>query len=74
MLSFVEREDAIKTIQEACKQIALQFMKIHPALPGLNDADIQGECLKSLHQMTVDLETIKKRLIQLQKRDDSGEL
>ena len=70
----MERDDAIENIQEACKQIALQFMKIHPALPALGDSEVQGECLKSLHLMTTELETIKKRLIRLKGRDDSTEL
>ena len=70
----VERDDAINKIQEACKQIALQFMKIHPALPKLEHAETQNECLKSLHSMTTELEIIKKRLIRLQDRDDSAEL
>ena len=38
------------------------------------DAETQGECLKSMHEMTVHLESIKKRLIKLQQRDDSAEL
>lgn len=70
----MDRETAISKIEEACKNIALQFMKIHPALPGLGDEETQGECLKSLHAMTTDLETIKKRLIKLKGRDDSTEL
>lgn len=70
----MERADAIKQIQEACKQIALQFMKIHPAIRHLNDAETQAESLKSMHEMTVQLESIKKRLIRLEQRDDSAEL
>ncbi len=70
----VEREEAIKQIQESCKEIALQFMKIHPAVPGIQDEETQTDCLKSLHAMTTELETIKKKLIRLQKRDDSAEL
>jgi hypothetical protein len=70
----MERPAAILQIQEACKQIALQFMKIHPAIRRLGDPEIQSECLKSMHEMTVHLESIKKRLIRLEKRDDSAEL
>ena len=70
----MDRDEAIAKIQEACKQIALQFMKIHPAVPNLGDEDVQSTCLKSLHQMTVELETVKKQLIRLQQRDDSAEL
>lgn len=70
----VPRDEAIEKIQEACKQIALQFMKIHPQVPKLEDPETQNACLESLHEMTVRLETIKKRLIKLQQRDDSAEL
>ena len=68
----MDRTTAIKQIQEACKNIALQFMKIHPALPHLSDPETQSESLKSLHEMTVQLEAIKKRLIKLEKRDDGA--
>lgn len=70
----MEREEAIKHIQEICKQIAQQMMKIHPVLVHLKDGETQGDILKASHQLTIQLETIKKRLIQLQKRDDSAEL
>ena len=70
----MSRQESIDKIQEACKQIALQFMKIHPALPGIDNEETQSDCLKSLHGMTTELEIIKKKLIQLQGRDDSGEL
>jgi hypothetical protein len=68
----MDRAAAIKQIQEACKSIALQFMKIHPALPHLQSEEVQSESLKSLHEMTVQLESIKKRLIRLEKQDDSS--
>jgi len=70
----MSRQESIDKIQEACKQIALQFMKIHPAVPGIEDEQTQDDCFKSLHAMTTELEIIKKKLIQLQGRDDSGEL
>ena len=68
------REESIAQIQEACKQIALQMMKIHPAIHHLDDKDTQDDVLKAAHELTVELETIKKKLIRLQKRDDSTEL
>ena len=56
------------------KLIALQFMKIHPAIGKLEDPETQADALKSMHEMTVHLEVIKKKLIKLQQRDDSSEL
>lgn len=67
----MERADAIAQIREACKNIALQFMKIHPALPRLQDAETQADCIKAVHEMTVQLETIKKKIGRLERRDDS---
>ncbi len=68
------RDEAIQQIQDACKTIALQMMKIHPAVSALNDAETQGDVLKAAHGLTVELETIKKKLIRLQQRDGSTEL
>ena len=70
----MEREAAIDKIQECCKEIALQMMKIHPTVQHLDDETTQGEVLKAAHGLTVELEVIKKKLIQLQKRDGSSEL
>jgi uncharacterized protein with HEPN domain len=70
----MDQTAAIAQIQEAAKNIALQFMKIHPALRKLEADEVRDECLKSMHEMTVHLESIKKKLIRLQQRDDSTEL
>lgn len=70
----MDRDAAIEQINEACKQIALQMMKVHPAVGHLSDEATQGDILKAAHQLTVELETIKKKLIRLQARDDSTEL
>ncbi|MCA1964887.1 MAG: hypothetical protein LDL31_13160 [Prosthecobacter sp.] len=65
------RPEAIQHIREAAKAIALQMMKIHPALPHLKDEETMKDSLKSLHEMTVHLETIKKKIGRLEKQDDS---
>jgi thymidylate synthase ThyX len=67
----MDRPAAIAQIREAAKNIALQFMKIHPALPGLNDAETMGDCIKALHEMTVQIEIIKKKVGKLDRQDDS---
>ncbi len=67
----MEKSAAIAQIREAAKQIALQFMKIHPALPALNDAETMGDCIKAVHEMTVQLEIIKKKVGKLERADDS---
>lgn len=70
----MDRTEAIGKIEEACKQIALQMMKIHPLVSSLGDEETQGDVLKAAHGLTIELETIKKKLIRLKGRDDSVEL
>lgn len=65
------RPEAIQQIREAAKNIALQFMKIHPALPHLKDEETMKDSLKALHEMTVHLEVIKKKIGRLERQDDS---
>jgi thymidylate synthase ThyX len=67
----MDRPAAIAQIREAAKNIALQFMKIHPALPALNDTETMGDCIKALHEMTVQIEIIKKKVGKLERQDDS---
>lgn len=68
----MDRPAAISQIREACKQVALQFMKIHPAVPGLAEEETQKECLRCMHEMTVLLETIKKKIGRLEREDGSS--
>jgi hypothetical protein len=68
----MDSPSVIAQLQEAAKQIALQMMKMHPAVRKLPDESARDDCLKSLHEMTVQLESIKKRLIRIQQRDDSS--
>jgi thymidylate synthase ThyX len=65
------RPEAIQHIREAAKNIALQMMKIHPALSHLQDAETMSESLKCLHEMTIHLEVIKKKIGKLERQDDS---
>jgi hypothetical protein len=67
----MDRAAAISQIREACKQVALQMMKIHPAIGKLGDPDTQADCIKAAHELTVQLETIKKKINRLEKADDS---
>jgi thymidylate synthase ThyX len=67
----MERPEAIQQIRDACKIIVQQFMKIHPAVRQLNHQETQDELLKTLHQLTVELETLKKKLGKLEREDSS---
>lgn len=68
----MERPEAIQQIREACRLIVQQFMRIHPAVPGLAHAETQDEFYRILHQMTVELETLKKKLGKLERADQDG--
>lgn len=68
----MERADAIQQIREACREMARLLMKIHPAVPHLADKETSDECYKTLHQLTVELESLKKRIGKLERTDDSS--
>jgi len=70
----MDSTQAIAQIEAACLQISLQMMKVHPAVAHLGDEATQSDVIKSAHQLTVELEVIKKKLIQLKGRDDSTDL
>ncbi|MEM0896524.1 MAG: hypothetical protein AAGJ79_06525 [Verrucomicrobiota bacterium] len=67
----MDQSQAIETIEEACKTISIQFMKIGPAIHKIEDADLKGELIKQSHTATTALEVIKKQMIKLKGRDDS---
>ena len=67
----MERPEAIQQIRDACKIIVQQFMKIHPAVRALNHQETQDELYKTLHQLTVELEVLKKKLGKLEREDAS---
>ncbi len=68
----MNREEAIRRIEEACKTIALEMMKVTPAARQLGDEETTAAIVKASYQLTVELEIIKKRLIQMKGRDDSS--
>lgn len=70
----METQQAIEQIEAACLQISLQMMKVQPAAAHLGDEVTQADVIKAAHQLTVELEVIKKKLIQLKGRDDSTDL
>ena len=68
------REEAAQKIEDACKIIALEMMKITPAARQLEDEETTADIVKASYQLTIELEVIKKKLIKLRGRDDSTEL
>ena len=68
------REEAAQKIEDACKIIALEMMKVTPAARQLDDEETTADIVKASYQLTIELEVIKKKLIKLRGRDDSTEL
>ncbi len=68
----MERSAAILKIRELANQLATNVTAIHPLVPGLADAPTQAELFKALFELTKQVETVKKHLLKLEKRDDSA--
>ena len=67
------RDEAIEKIQAACKEIALQMMKVQPTLRHLGDEETESDCVRASYQLTKELEIIKKKLIKLQNRGEADD-
>ncbi len=67
----MDQAAAIQQIREASKVIALQMMKISPAINKLGDPDTQADCVKAAYELTIQLEIIKKKIGRLERADDS---
>jgi hypothetical protein len=67
----MEQGVVTQQIMETAKQMALLLMKMQPAVRQLADAEAKNNCVKALHEITVQLEKVKKQMIQLEKGDSS---
>jgi hypothetical protein len=70
----MDRTTAIAQIRDACRDIARLLMKIHPTVPHLADETAQHDSYQILHRLTVELESLKKRIGKLEREDASTEL
>ena len=70
----MDRETAVAQIRKACNGIALELMKINPAVSVLGDKDAQDEIYRTVFELTKEVETIKKRLAKLERSDASRDL
>ncbi len=68
----MNQEEAIQKIEDSCKIIALEMMKVTPAARQLDDEETTADIVKAAYQLTIELEVIKKKLIKLKGRDDSS--
>ncbi len=65
---------ATTAIREAARELVKPLMRMHQAVAGLNHPETKDECLKALHRLTVELETVKKLAGKLERADDSTQL
>lgn len=70
----MDRAEAITKIKDACKGMAIDLMKITPAIPHLNDKATQDELFQTVYRLTKDIEIIKKRVIKLETSQDTPDL
>jgi hypothetical protein len=70
----MDRPTASAQIREACRNIGTELMRIHPAVPGLGNQEIQNEFYRVLFEITKQVEVIKKRLNQLEAGETTPEL
>ncbi|MDC0276460.1 hypothetical protein OAL00_05965 [Verrucomicrobiales bacterium] len=68
------QNEAIAKIEAACKVISLEMMKVTPTSRHLDDEATTAAVVEASYKLTIELEVIKKKLIQLKGRDDSSEL
>lgn len=67
----MEQSEAISQIREACNKVSLELMRIHPAVPALRDKETQDDIYRTLFELTKHVETIKKGMAKLERKDDS---
>ena len=70
----MDTPSAIAQIRQACKNIGLELMRIHPAVPALANKETQDDLYKILFELTKQGEVIKKRLAKLEAGADTPEL
>jgi hypothetical protein len=70
----MDRPTAIAQIKDVCKTLAVEMMKLHPAVPPLNDKPTQTEIYEAIYRITKDIEIIKKKVIKLQAGEETAAL
>lgn len=69
--SGMERPEAIQLLRAECNLLSATVTRMHPIAPSLQDAPTQAEIFKALFELTKNVETVKKQLMRLERRDDS---
>ena len=67
----MDRSEAIQQMRAECNLLAASITRLHPLSPALQDATTQSEIFKALFELTKNVETVKKQLMRLERRDDN---
>ncbi len=68
----MDRSTAIQQIRAACNQLSTGVTSLHPLLPALADEPTKSEIIKALFELMKSVETVKKQVMRLEKRDDNA--
>ena len=68
----MNRAEASEKIKAHCKTIALEMMDLNPIITHLDDQETQEALFEASYELTKQLEIIKKRVIKLERRGDTG--
>jgi hypothetical protein len=68
----MDRTEAIAQIRTQAQQIATDVTALHPLLNALGDEVTKAEIIKAMFEITRAVETVKKQVMKLEKRDDSS--
>ncbi len=68
----MNRAEASEKIKNHCKTIALEMMVLNPTITYLDDQETQEALFEASYELTKQLEIIKKRIIKLERRNESG--
>ena len=68
----MDRTEAIAKIRDQAQQIASGVTALHPLLDPLADEPTKAEIVKAMFEITRAVETVKKQVMRLEKRDDSA--
>ena len=72
--SAMDTPTAIGQMRQACKNIGLELMRMHPAVPPLAEKTAQDEIYKALFEITKQVEVIKKQIGRLEAGATTPEL
>ena len=70
----MDRATAITQLRAACNGLSAGVTGLHPLVPALADQPTQDEIFKALFELTKQVESVKKQLLKLERRDDSAAL